>query len=107
VHSFSGDLAFLDGLAVDVAGNAYVLVTGMNQLVQLDRAGTATVVATHVEDGLNVPASLAFGVQGVSKRTLYVTNFSLPPLVALAGSEPPTPGVLAVDVPLPGAPLTP
>ena len=107
LHTFSGDLAFLDGLAVDVAGNAYVLVTGMNQLVQLDRAGSATVVATHVEDGLNVPASLAFGVHGVSKRTLHVTNFSLPPLVALVGSGPPAPGVLAVDVPLPGPPLTP
>ena len=107
VHTFSGDLAFLDGLAVDVAGNAYALVTGMNQLVQLDRAGTATVIATHVEDGLNIPASLAFGVRGETKRTLYVTNFSLPPLVALVGSGPPTPGVLAVDVPLPGVPLTP
>jgi len=107
LHTFSGDLAFLDGLGVDVAGNAYVLVTGMNQLVQLDRAGTATVIATHGEDGLNIPASLAFGVRGQSKRTLYVTNFSLPPLVALVGSEPPTPGVITVDVPLPGAPLTP
>ena len=107
VHTFAGDLAFLDGIGVDVAGNAYVLVAGMNQLVHLDRTGTATVLATHAEDGLNVPASLAFGVRGQSKRTLYVTNFSLPPLVALVGSEPPTPGVIAVDVPLPGMALTP
>ena len=107
VHTFAGDLAFLDGISVDVAGNAYVLVAGMNQLVQLDRAGTATVLATHAEDGVNVPASLAFGTRGQAKRTLYLTNFSLPPLVALVGSGPPTPGVLAVDVPLPGVPLTP
>lgn len=78
----------------------------MNQLVQIDRTGTATVLATHAEDGLNVPASLAFGVRGQAKRTLYVTNFSLPPLVELVGSGPPTPGVIAVEVPLPGAPLT-
>jgi len=107
VHAFSGDLAFLDGIGVDVAGNAYVLVAGMNQLVQLDRAGTATVLATHADDGLNVPASLAFGVRGQAKRTLFVTNFSLPPLVDLAGSGPPTPGVVAIEVPLPGPPLTP
>lgn len=107
VHTFAGDLAFLDGISVDVAGNTYVLVAGMNQLVQLDRAGTATVLATHAEDGLNVPASLAFGTRGQAKRTLYLTNFSLPPLVALVGSGPPTPGVLAVEVPLTGPPLTP
>ena len=79
VHTFSGDLALLDGITVDVAGNAYVLVSGMNQLVQLDRAGQPTVIATHVEDGLNVPASLAFGTGGGAKRMLYLTNFSLPP----------------------------
>lgn len=107
LHTFSGDLALLDGIGVDVAGNAYVLLTGLNQLVRLDRGGTATVVASHAEDGLNIPASLAFGVRGEAKRTLYVTNFSLPPLVALAGTEPPTPGIVAIQVPLPGPPLTP
>lgn len=107
VHSFSGDLALLDGIGVDVAGNAYVLVSGLNQLVRLDRAGRATVIATHDEDGLNIPASLAFGTRGQTKRTLYVTNFSLPPLVELVGSGPPTPGVLAIEVPLPGPPLLP
>ena len=107
VRTFTGDLAFLDGIAVDVAGNAYVLVSGMNQLVRLDRSGQATIVATHGEDGVNIPASLAFGTRGESKRTLYVTNFSLPPLVALVGSGPPTPGVLSVEVPLPAPPLLP
>jgi sugar lactone lactonase YvrE len=107
LHTFSGELAFLDGLAVDVAGNAYVLVAGLNQLVQLDRAGAATVLATNAEDDLNVPTSLAFGTRGQAMRTLYLTNFSLPPLVDLAGSGPPTPGVVAIEVPLPGPPLTP
>lgn len=105
LHTFTGGLAFLDGISVDVAGNAYVLVAGLNQLVQIDRTGRTTALATHVEDGLNIPASLAFGVRGQDRRTLYVTNFSLPPLVALADTEPPTPGVIAIDVSLPGAPL--
>jgi sugar lactone lactonase YvrE len=108
LHVFGGELDFLDGIAVDVAGNAYVLVAGSSQLVRLDhRSGAASVLATHEDDGLSVPTSLAFGTRELSKRTLYLTNFSLPPLVALAlgPSAPPTPGVVAVEVSLPGPPL--
>ncbi len=106
LHTFAGELDFLDGVAVDAAGNAY-LVVGGNRLVRLDRrTGLATVVADHDDDGLTIPASLAFGTRGASKRTLYLTNLSLPPLVALAfgPDEPLAPGVVAVDVPLPARP---
>jgi hypothetical protein len=106
VHRFEGPLDFLDGIAVDIVGNAYLVVAG-TQLVRLDhRTGEATVVAG-AEDGLRVPTSLAFGTRATAKRTLYLTNFSAPPLVALAfgAGATPEPGVLAVGVPLPGPPL--
>lgn len=105
-HRFTRPLDFLDGIAVDIAGNAYLVVAG-TQLVRLDhRSGEATVVAG-AADGLRIPASLAFGTRATAKRTLYLTNFSPPPLVALAfgAGAAPEPGVLAVDVPLPGPPL--
>lgn len=106
VRTFTGALAFLDGIAADTAGNAYVLVAGENALVKLDRSGQATVVAD-AEDGLNIPTSLAFGQSGSDRRTLFVTSFSLPPLVARVGSHPPTPAVVAIPVHLPGRPLMP
>lgn len=107
VHSFAGTRDFLDGIAVDSVENAYVVVGG-NRLVRLDRRSDAeTTVATHADDDLTVPASLAFGTRGTAKRTLFLTNLSLPPLVALAfgPKEPPAPAVVSVDVPLPGPPL--
>lgn len=97
-HSF-GPTDYLDGIAADVVGNAYVLVAGQSELVRITPAGEATTVAT-ADEGLNVPASLAFGTRSTSRRTLYVTNFSLPIFTPL-----PTPGVLALDVPQPGPPL--
>jgi sugar lactone lactonase YvrE len=98
VHPFGGPSDFLDGISVDVAGNLYVCVAGRNELVRVDRSGEEETVAT-AADGLSVPASLAFGPRGVAKRSLYVTNLSLPGLVAT-----PIPSVIAVDVSLPGPP---
>ena len=95
VHAFGGPMDFLDGITVDLVGNLYVLVTGANQLVRIERSGAVTTVAG-AADGLNIPASLAFG-PGPLSRTLYVTNFSLPGL-----TPEPTPGVVSFDVPLPG-----
>jgi len=101
VHTFVGEADFLDGIAVDIVGNLYVLATGANELVRIPRRGPAVTVAGG-EDGLNIPASLAFG-WGQSSRTLVVTNFSLPDL-----TPDPTPGLVAFDVPLPGpAPARP
>jgi sugar lactone lactonase YvrE len=98
VHAFEGPTDFLDGLLVDVAGNLYLCVAGRNELVRVTRSGEEETVAT-ADDGLSIPASLAFDVRGTSKRTLHVTNLSLPDLVPT-----PVPSVIAVDVPLPGPP---
>ncbi len=86
-YSF-GATDYLDGIAADVVGNAYVLVAGRSELVRITPAGEATTVAA-ADDGLNVPASLAFGTRSTAHRTLYVTNFSLPIFTPA-----PTPGVL-------------
>lgn len=99
IFSFSGATEFLDGVAVDVAGNIYVLVAGTSELVRIARSGEATTIAGSA-DGLNVPVSLAFGTRGSGRQTLYITNLSLPTL-----TPSPTPGVIAVGVDLPGPPL--
>lgn len=93
-----GATGYLDGVAVDVAGNVYIAVAGRHEVARVDRAGEVTTVAT-AGDGLSVPASLAFATRATAKRTLYVTNFSLPQLVPV-----PMPSVAAIDVPLPGPP---
>jgi sugar lactone lactonase YvrE len=97
-HSF-GAADYLDGVAVDVVGNLYVCVAARNEVVRIDRSGELTTVAT-AQDGMSVPASLAFGTRGAEKRVLYVTSFSLPNFVPV-----PIPSVVALDVPLPGPPL--
>jgi sugar lactone lactonase YvrE len=98
IRAFPGPSDFLDGVAVDVVGNLYVLVAGTSELVRIDRTGRATTVAGP-DDGLSLPVSLAFGPRGHGRRTVYITNFSLPEFVPT-----PTPGVVAVRVPLPGPP---
>jgi sugar lactone lactonase YvrE len=90
--------AYLDGVALDVAGNLYVAVAGRNEVVRVDRLGNETMVGT-MQDGLSLPASLALANRGAAKRALYVTNLSLPPLVPVA-----MPSVVAIDVPFPGHP---
>jgi len=98
LHEFLGDADFLDGIAVDVGGNLYVCVAGRNEIVRIRSSGDRETVAT-AGDGLSVPASLAFGGHGTAKRTLYVTNLSLPGLAPV-----PMPSVVALPVPLPGPP---
>jgi hypothetical protein len=45
-------------------------------------------------------------MRAIQELQLARTSHS-PPLVALVGSGPPTPGVLGIEVPLPGPPLLP
>jgi sugar lactone lactonase YvrE len=88
LHAFAGPSDFLDGVAADALGNLYVLLPATSELVRIDRGGGATTLAG-AGDGLSMPASLTFG----ARRTLFVTNFSLPDVVAA-----PAPGVIALDI---------
>jgi len=93
VHAFPGPTDFLDGITVDAAGNLYVLLVVRSELIRIDRCGrTATVV--DASDGLNIPASLTFGVRGSARGALYVTNLAAPSLTPT-----PRPAIIAVKVP--------
>lgn len=93
------ELAVLDGIALDVNGDIYGAVISQSKLVWIDPDdGTITTLAT-AEEGLDFPASLAFGTQEVDNQTLYVTNYAIGPPGG-AG-----PGVVKVDVGVQGLPL--
>jgi sugar lactone lactonase YvrE len=87
-----------DGLALDVFGNAYVAVNSQNTLVRLGRGGSLTTLAT-AADGLDNPASLAWGTSKGDRKSLFITNFS-------AFSSSPKPGLLKAAIGVPGQPHT-
>ena len=92
VHAFSGPSDFLDGITVDRAGDLYVNLVVKSELVRIDRWGRTTTLAD-ASDGLNIPASLTFGVRGDDRRSLYVTNLAAPDLTPT-----PNPAVIVVDM---------
>jgi sugar lactone lactonase YvrE len=88
----------VDGLALDVNGNIYAASVTDNLLFRVDLAdGGTTVLASQ---GLDGPASLAFGTGQGERKSIFVTNFALvtDPNVA-------DPGVVKIDVGVPGLPL--
>jgi sugar lactone lactonase YvrE len=89
-----------DGIQFDVDGNLYIAVGQQNTIVRLSPDGTMTTLAT-AADGLDFPASPAFGTRGGDCETLYVTNFAL----GHANPADAHPGVLSFDVGVPGQPL--
>ena len=91
--------AFLgaDGVALDVFGNAYVAVNSQNTLLRLSLSGAVTVLAT-AADGLDNPASVAFGTSFGDRKSLFLTNFAI-------FSAAPKPGLLKASVGVPGQPL--
>jgi sugar lactone lactonase YvrE len=93
------ELFVLDGIALDVHGNIYALVIAQSKLVRIDPSdGSITTLAT-AEDGLDFPASLAFGTGKGDRQSVYITNYAIGPPGG-AG-----PGVVKVDVGVPGLPL--
>lgn len=91
-----------DGIAMDVSGTIYVAVNGQDQVATVDKKGHVHVVA---QGGvLDSPSSLAFGSVGCGGPTLFLTNFAI--LRAL-GAKPgvPNPGILSLQVNVPGLPL--
>lgn len=68
----------LDGIALDEDGDVYALVINQSRLVKFDLdAGTVETVAT-AADGLDFPASLAFG-KGQTAGSLFITNYAIGP----------------------------
>jgi sugar lactone lactonase YvrE len=95
------ELAVPDGLALDVHGNIYALVISQSKLVRIDpEDGSITTLATG-DDGLDFPASLAFGTGKSSRKSVFVTNYAIGgPMGTGFG-----PGILKIDVGGPGMPL--
>jgi sugar lactone lactonase YvrE len=83
-----------DGIALDVFGRAYVAVNPQNMLVRVDGDGSITTLAA-ASDGLDNPASLAFGTSRGDHTNLFVTNFA-------AFSSAPDPALLEAAVGAPG-----
>jgi hypothetical protein len=86
-----------DGVAVDVFGNIYDAVNSQNALVRVSSDGSLSTLAT-AADGLNNPASLAWGTSRGDRKSLFLTNFAI-------FSASPTPGLLKAAVGVPGQPV--
>lgn len=89
----------LDGMALDVYGNIYLPVINQSRIVKIAPDGSSVETIATLADGLDFPASLAFGTGNGERRSLFVTNYSLGPPI-FAG-----PGLVKLRVEDPGLPL--
>lgn len=92
----------LDGVQMDVHGRLYATLNVQNRIVRIDlRSGEVTELAAG--DGLDFPASLAFGTTRNLQQTVFITNFAL--FDDPEDPTPPGPGVVRLDVGAVGRPL--
>jgi sugar lactone lactonase YvrE len=96
------ELFGMDGIALDVHGNVFAPLVLQHKLVRIDPGdGSHTVLLTD-EDGLQNPASIAFGTGKGDRQYVFLSNFALlPPAPANSLG----PGVLKYSVGSPGLPL--
>ncbi len=89
-----------DGVAMDTTDNIYVAADAINQIVRVDPMGHIQVLAAG--DPLNEPSDIAFGT-GLGDRTeLFISNdAAFPTFPASTGA----PGVLEINVEIPGRPI--
>ena len=85
-----------DGIAFDNRDNLYVAVNIQRKIVRIDRVGNMETLAAAPNDALSVPTDLAFGTGHGYRRQIFITNIATPPL---GGG---TPGVVTMDVGIPG-----
>jgi sugar lactone lactonase YvrE len=82
-----------DGIALGVLDDVFVALNPQNMLVRVAPDGSITTLAT-AADGLENPASLAFGTGRGDRKSLYMTNFAVftasphPALLKVAVGEP-------------------
>jgi sugar lactone lactonase YvrE len=91
------ELIMIDGIALDVHGVIYAALIGQNRIVAVNPASGIVTQLAGPADGVDGPASLAFGTGGGERQDLYFTNYAV-----LSQSHP---GVLKMDVGVPGMPL--
>ncbi|HEU0020976.1 MAG TPA: NHL repeat-containing protein [Dehalococcoidia bacterium] len=90
-----------DGIAFDVRGNLYVTVNSQDKIATVSPQGDLSILAEG--EGLQFPASLAFGV-GRESQNLYVTNFALLRASGIV-EGPPEPALIRLVVGVPGRPM--
>ena len=91
------ELKMIDGIALDVHGVIYAALIGQNRIVAVNPASGIVTQLAGEDDGVDGPASLAFGTGRGERQDLYFTNYAI-----LSQSHP---GVLKMDVGVPGMPL--
>ena len=91
------ELIMIDGIALDVHGVIYAALIGQNRIVAVNPASGVVTQLAGPADGVDGPASLAFGTGRGERQALYFTNYAI-----LSQSDP---GVLKMDVGVPGMPL--
>ena len=91
------ELIMIDGLALDVHGAIYAALVGQDRVVAVDPASGGVTPLAGPADGVEGPASLAFGSGNGERQSLYFTNYAI---ITRAH-----PGVLKMDVGVPGMPL--
>lgn len=89
----------LDGIALDVHGDIWAVVITQSRLIRIDPDTGEVNTAATFDDGLDFPASLAFGTGKGARQSVYISNYAIGPPIG-AG-----PGVLRVDVAVPGQPV--
>ncbi|MDH3469751.1 MAG: SMP-30/gluconolactonase/LRE family protein [Acidimicrobiia bacterium] len=91
----------LDGIALDVHGNIFAAVINQSRIVRIGHDGSETDVATSA-DGLDFPASLAFGTGTGARKSMFVTNYAIGPPPVATGIGP---SLIEINVGVPGMPL--
>ncbi|MEA3336767.1 MAG: SMP-30/gluconolactonase/LRE family protein [Chloroflexota bacterium] len=91
------ELVMIDGIALDSHGTIFAALVGQDRVVAVDPASGSVTELAGPDDGLDGPASLAFGVGNGERKDLYFTNYAI-----LSQAHP---GVLKMDVEVPGMPL--
>jgi sugar lactone lactonase YvrE len=95
-----------DGIRFDTRENLYVAVNDQHAVVRVseDRSGDVTVeTLASAGDGdlLDFPSDVAFGTAKGEQKTLFVVNFAFDPFDA----QNPKPGLVKIDVGVPGLPI--
>ena len=88
----------IDGIALDVHGDIYA-VTSSGMLLRISFDGGSIEVLATAADGLDEPASLAFGTGKGNRKSIYFTNFAF---LQNGGAGP---SVMKIGVGVPGLPL--
>jgi len=97
---FSGPSCSLwgaDGVSMDSADNLYVAANSKGQIDRVEPGGSIEVLAAGAP--LSFPSDIAFGTGLGDRKMIFISNFAAFPTSSGA------PGVLAMDVGIPGRPI--